>query len=85
VSREALRPVLTVLVPAALFVAGTHAVGLYAASAMYLAAYMRLVGRHSWAVALPVSLAFAIGAFLVFETWFLVPMPKGPVESLLGY
>jgi hypothetical protein len=23
--------------------------------------------------------------FFVFETWFLVPMPKGPVEAWLGY
>ena len=23
--------------------------------------------------------------FLVFERWFLVPLPKGPVERLLGF
>jgi hypothetical protein len=23
--------------------------------------------------------------FLVFEKWFLVPMPKGPLEAWLGY
>jgi hypothetical protein len=23
--------------------------------------------------------------FMVFELWFLVPMPKGPLESWLGY
>jgi hypothetical protein len=23
--------------------------------------------------------------FVTFELWFLVPMPKGPLESWLGY
>jgi putative tricarboxylic transport membrane protein len=23
--------------------------------------------------------------FVVFEKWFLVPMPKGPLETWLGY
>ena len=25
-----------------------------------------------------------VALFLMFEVWFLVPLPKGPVESLLG-
>jgi hypothetical protein len=32
-----------------------------------------------------VSLAFPVITFLVFETWFLVPMPKGPLEAWPGY
>jgi hypothetical protein len=23
--------------------------------------------------------------FLMFERWFLVPLPKGPLEKFLGY
>jgi hypothetical protein len=23
--------------------------------------------------------------FLIFERWFLVPLPKGPLEAWLGY
>jgi hypothetical protein len=23
--------------------------------------------------------------FIVFERWFLVPLPKGPIENLLGF
>jgi hypothetical protein len=23
--------------------------------------------------------------FLIFEVWFLVPLPKGPLEARLGY
>ncbi|MBI2211978.1 MAG: hypothetical protein HYU47_15510 [Deltaproteobacteria bacterium] len=31
------------------------------------------------------SIAVPVITFLIFETWFLVPMPKGPVEAWLGY
>jgi hypothetical protein len=26
-----------------------------------------------------------VAAFLIFEVWFLVPLPKGPLETRLGY
>ena len=85
VSREQLGPVLKVLWPATAAVALMHFIGLYVASALYMGFYMRWVGRHSWAAVLLVALGTSIGAFLVFEKWFLVPMPKGPLELWLGY
>jgi hypothetical protein len=85
VSRAALRPVLTVLLPAVGFVVATHFAGLYVAAAVYLAVYMRGIGGHSWGTVAAVSLGFAVGAFLLFEIWFLVPMPKGPIEARLGF
>jgi hypothetical protein len=27
----------------------------------------------------------AVALFFTFEVWFLVPLPKGPVEALFGY
>jgi putative tricarboxylic transport membrane protein len=84
ITRQALRPVLTVLVPAAAAVVLMQVGGLYLASALYLAFYMRWVGRHTWAAVLAVGLGFPILTFVVFERWFLVPMPKGPLEHWLG-
>jgi putative tricarboxylic transport membrane protein len=26
-----------------------------------------------------------VSMFLMFELWFMVPLPKGPLEALLGY
>jgi hypothetical protein len=46
---------------------------------------MRWVGRHSWRAVVALSIAVPVVSFLVFERWFLVPMPKGPLESWLGY
>ena len=85
VSREQLGPVLKVLWPAVAGVALMYFVGLYVASALYMGFYMRWVGRHSWVMVVAISLGLSIGSFLVFEKWFLVPMPKGPLEQWLGY
>jgi putative tricarboxylic transport membrane protein len=85
VSREQLGSVLKVLWPALAFVALIRFVGLYVSSALYMGFYMRWVGRHSWVTVVLIALGVSIGAFLVFEKWFLVPMPKGPLEEWLGY
>jgi putative tricarboxylic transport membrane protein len=85
VERGQLTPVAKVLVPAGLMVLLTHFVGLYVAGAIYLAAYMRWIGRHSWILTVVLAVAIPLATFLVFELWFLVPMPKGPLEAFLGY
>lgn len=91
VTREQFLPVLKVLAPIAVFVCLTDppgpwsGVGLYVASGLYLGFYMRWVGRHSWGSVLALAISVPIIAFFIFETWFLVPMPKGPLESWFGY
>ena len=85
VPRDAIRPVLKMLGPATAFVVLVQFVGLYVASAVYMAVYMRWIGRYPWLQVVAVSLAFPVITFIVFETWFLVPMPKGPLEAWLGY
>jgi len=82
---EQLRSVLTVAVPAAVMVLVMQFVGLYVASALYLGFYIRKVGRHSWPLALGLAVLVPVAIFVVFERWFLVPLPKGPVETWLGY
>ena len=85
VTRKQLGPVLKVLWPATGMVVLTQVIGLYVASALYLGFYMRWVGRHSWLAAVALSIAIPIATFFIFEKWFLVPMPKGPLEAWLGY
>ena len=85
VSRAALGPVLQMLAPAVGFVLLVQFAGLYVASAVYMAFYMRWIGRYGWPLIAVVSVAFPLITFLVFESWFLVPMPKGPLEAWLGY
>src|SRR5262245_41444854 len=84
VTRAALRPVLTLLLPATAAVLLMQLIGLHAASALYLAFNVRRIGRYSWAAVVAVSLGFPVVTFAIFERWFLVPMPKGFLESWLG-
>jgi putative tricarboxylic transport membrane protein len=85
VTREQLGPVLKVIWPATAMVLLTHFIGLYVSAALYIGFYMRGVGRHSWASVVALAVAIPLVSFLIFELWFLVPMPKGPLETWLGY
>ena len=85
VERAQLRDVLKVLVPAAIFVALIGFIGIYVASALFIAVFMRWLGRFRWRTVAVVSLAVPFAFFLLFEIWFLVPLPKGPLEAFLGY
>ena len=80
-----LRSVATVFFPAVAMVVLTLVVGLYVSGALYLAAYMRWIGRHRWVTTVLVAIGIPVVTFLVFEVWFLVPLPKGPLEMRLGY
>jgi putative tricarboxylic transport membrane protein len=84
-TRAQLKPVLTTLLPSAGFVVLTQFIGLYVASALFMGFYMRWIGRYGWVPIVLVSVLFSVVTFVVFETWFLVPMPKGPLEAWLGY
>ena len=85
VTREQLSPVLKVLWPAVAMVAATEVVGMYVASAAYIGFYMRWIGHHRWFPVAALAIGIPLVTFLVFERWFLVPMPKGPLEAWLGY
>jgi hypothetical protein len=85
VTRERLKPVLSTLLPATGFVVLTQFIGLYVATAAFMGFYMRWIGRYPWVAVVTVSVLFPLVIFVVFEKWFLVPMPKGPLESWLGY
>jgi putative tricarboxylic transport membrane protein len=84
-TRERLGPVLKVLWPAVAMVVLMQWIGLYVASALYIGFYMRWIGRHSWPAVVGLAVGVPLVAFIIFEKWFLVPMPKGPLETWLGY
>jgi putative tricarboxylic transport membrane protein len=79
-----LKLVLAVLVPTALYAAAVTWIGIYLASTLFIAFFMRWLGKYPWWKVAAVSLGAAVVFYLVFEVWFKVPLPKGPVESFLG-
>jgi putative tricarboxylic transport membrane protein len=84
VSREELQTILTVLVPTVVYVALIAYLGFYVASTLYIAYFMRRLGKYSWIKTVPVAAGVSIAFFLIFEIWFQVPLPKGPLEAALG-
>ena len=84
VGRQAARDVLTVLIPTAVYVAIMQVLGLYVASALYIAVFMWRLGKYSWAKTIPVAIGVPVVFFCMFELWFGVPLLKGPLEAALG-
>lgn len=85
VQRQQLRTVLSVLVPIGIYIGVIYLLGIYVASALFIAGCMRWLGHFGWVRIAAVSLPIPIVLFFMFEVWFLVPLPKGPVEAFLGY
>ena len=86
VTWDRFRLVLKVLVPTTLYVLLTQFVGIYVASTVFIAGFMRMNGRFGWLKTTLISICSSVVLFLMFEVWFKVPLPKGPLESLLlGY
>jgi len=79
-----LKLVLSVLVPTAIYAGLVTWIGIYVASVLFIAFFMRWLGRYVWWKVAAVSVGAAVVFYLIFEVWFLVPLPKGPLESLLG-
>jgi len=85
VSRPAFARVLTVLAPAIGYVAAVQFIGIYAASAAFIFFFMIFVGGEKVPRAIAVAAGVPVFFFLMFEKWFLVPLPKGPIEAMLGF
>ena len=80
-----LRDVRAILVPMLLHGVLIKLIGLYVASALLIAWFMRRHGQHRTVTTASVSVGVPLVFFVVFERWFLVPLPKGPLEALFGY
>jgi putative tricarboxylic transport membrane protein len=79
-----LRQVLAVIIPTAVYVGVIPWIGIYVSSIVLIALFMIWLGNYRITFALPVAAGVMIAVYLTFEKWFLVPLPKGPLEDLLG-
>jgi putative tricarboxylic transport membrane protein len=85
VTWKRLRLVLMVLVPTIVYVLAIQLVGIYVASTLFVAAFMRVMDKYSWLKTLSISISVNVALFWLFEVQFMVPLPKGPLEALFGY
>jgi len=79
--------VLSVLLPATLYVLVVVFLGLYVASAIYIAGFMIFLGKYPPVKSVVLAVIIAAVFFVMFEVWFKVPLYKGTLEPLqfLGY
>jgi len=80
----AARRVADLFIPTALFAAAMPWLGTYLPMAAYLLWMARFVGRQGWVPALALAVLAPPACFLLFETWLMVPLAKGPFEEALG-
>lgn len=85
VERSQLVMVLKVLVPTIVLVIAINFLGIYVASAIFIAFFMAWLGKYPAYKIVPISIGVPLVLFMMFEVWFLVPLPKGPLEAALGY
>jgi hypothetical protein len=85
VSWDRFKQVLCVLIPTVFYVLVTQFIGIYVASALFIGGFMRTMARFSWLKVILVSVCISAALFYMFEIQFMVPLPKGPLESLFGY
>lgn len=85
VGGEEFKLVLAVLIPSIIYIALISFIGIYISSIAFIAIFMVWQGKFSvvksFAVAIPVN----IFLFMMFEIWFQIPLPKGPVEAMFGF
>jgi len=86
---DQLRMILVVVVPSVIYVAlmanPWWSLGMYVPSAVFIAFFMRYLGKYGWLKIALVSVGTMVAFFLMFEIWFKVPLPKGPLEAALGF
>ena len=82
-----LKRVTQVFVPALVYVLGVNFLGLYVASAIYVALFMIFLGNYSVLKSVVIGVVINAVFFAMFEVWFKVPLYKGSLEPLrfLGY
>ncbi len=78
-----LRQVLSVVIPTGIYVFVIPVVGIYLSSMVLIGLFMRWLGRYSWPLVLAIAIGVPLVFYFMFERWFLVPLPKGPIEDWL--
>jgi hypothetical protein len=85
VEHDQFRMVLQVFVPSAVYCGLIAVLGIYVASAVFIAYFMVWMDDYPVLTTAAVSLGVPAFLFALFEIWFLVPLPKGPIEEFFGY
>lgn len=79
-----LRSVGSVVVPIVIYVILVPNFGIYVSSIVLIAVFMKWLGRFGWGLTTTIAIGLPIIMYMIFEWWFLIPLPKGPIEDFLN-
>jgi putative tricarboxylic transport membrane protein len=83
-SWEQLRRVMSVVVPSTIYVALVPFLGMYVSSILLIAFFMMWLGKYTAWFTLPIAIGVPVFVYVIFERYFQIPLPKGPIEYWLG-
>lgn len=66
-----------VVVGLVLLMAATHVIGMYFAVFLFMIAFVRFLGRHSWVTTMVLAVAAPVVMFVLFEWALTTTLPKG--------
>jgi hypothetical protein len=79
-----LKQVLAVIIPTTVYVFVLPYTGIYFASMVLFGGFMLWLGKYPLYKSIIYGVVVPVGIYFMFEKWFLVPLPKGPIEYWLG-
>jgi hypothetical protein len=85
VSREDLRRIAGLFLPAAVFIGAIPLAGMYLASGAYIFGVLALPRQQSLVRSLAIAIATPVALYVVFERTFQVSLPHGALAAALGY
>jgi hypothetical protein len=80
-----IKMVMAVLIPSIVYIAVIHFIGIYVASIIFIAFFMMWQGKFSIIKSATIAILVNVFFFAMFEIWFKIPLPKGPLEAMFGY
>ena len=83
-SVDQLKRVMSVVVPSTIYVALVPFLGMYVSSILLIGVFMMWLGKYSALKTLPIAIGMPVIVYIVFERYFQIPLPKGPIEYWLG-
>jgi putative tricarboxylic transport membrane protein len=80
-----LKQVLSVAIPTLVYIIMIAFLGIYVSSVALIAYFMLVISSFGYLRTALIAILVPLLTFVVFEKWFLVALPKGPLERMLGY
>ncbi|GAB4352574.1 MAG: hypothetical protein Kow00114_01340 [Kiloniellaceae bacterium] len=71
-----------VVVGLVLLLLGSYYIGMYASVFLFMIAFVRFLGRHSWTMTMSLAVVCPVVMFVLFEWALTTTLPKGITEPL---